>query len=199
MNRFFLKGIGIAILAMLCSLATYADTPDDFQSRCTNAWMKKADDVKDKVDFKNFGEKYCACAAKQQLDSEAAVQKAAQMCISRTLLHDAMDSIEADVGLDKAKDSDVTDYCQDRWALVIPKQSDEDKKLITTFCDCAKPKLVDLLKKSNDMTDKQYDAEIDTIADACAESTAASSKSEAAPATTSAPTSTPEPASKPAH
>ncbi|KTD05114.1 hypothetical protein [Fluoribacter gormanii] len=182
MNRFFLKGIGISILAMLCSLSTYADTAEDFQSRCTNAWMKKADEVKDKVDFKNFGEKYCGCAAKQPLDNEAAVQKAAQVCISRTLLHDAMDSIEEDVGLDKAKDSDVADYCQSRWALVIPKQTDEDKKLINTFCDCAKPKLVDLLKKSNDMTDKQYYAEIDTVADTCAESTASSSKSEPAPA-----------------
>ncbi|PWY56766.1 hypothetical protein DGG96_04985 [Legionella qingyii] len=176
MNRFFLKGIGISVFAMLCSLSTYADTAEDFQSRCTNAWMKKADEVKDKVDFKNFGEKYCGCAAKQALDNEAAIQKAAQLCISRTLLHDAMDSIEEDVGLDKAKDSDIADYCQNRWALVIPKQTDDDKKLINTFCDCAKPKLVDLLKKSNDMTDKQYYAEIDGVADTCAESTASSSK-----------------------
>lgn len=175
MNRFFLKGARISAFAMMFSLAVHADSAGgDFQTLCTNAWMKKADDAKDKVDFKNFGEKYCGCAAKQPLDNDAAVQKTAKVCMSRTLLHDAMDSLEDEVGLSKAKDSDIADYCQDRWNLVVPKQTADDKKLITAYCECAKPKLVDMLKKTNDMTDKQYYEEIDGVADACAENAVAS-------------------------
>ncbi|AWN75571.1 hypothetical protein LEAN103870_06280 [Legionella anisa] len=178
MNRSFLKGISIFALTMLFSLSANADSAGgDFQTRCTDAWMKKADEAKDKVDFKNFGEKYCGCAAKLPLDNEAAVQKAVKVCMSRTLLHDAMDSIEDDVGLSKAKDSDITDYCKDRWELVLPKPTDEDKKFITAYCECAKPKLVELLKKSNDMTDKQYYDEIDGVADTCADSEVASKSS----------------------
>ncbi|KTD40222.1 hypothetical protein [Legionella parisiensis] len=178
MNRPFLRGISILALTML-SLSVNADSAEDFQTRCTEAWMKHAEEAKDKVDFKNFGEKYCSCAAKQPLDNEAAFQKAAKLCMSRTLLHDAMDSIEDDIGLSKAKDSDVADYCQDRWDLVLPKPTDEDKKLITAYCECAKPKLVELLKKSNDMTDKQYYSEIDDVADTCADSAVASKPSSA--------------------
>ncbi|KTD70873.1 hypothetical protein [Legionella tucsonensis] len=178
MNWFFLKSVSIFALTMLFSLSVNADFAEgDFQTRCTEAWMKKADEAKDKVDFKNFGEKYCGCAAKQSLDNEAAVQKAVKVCMSRTLLHDTMDSIEDDIGLSKAKDSDVADYCQDRWDLVLPKPTDEDKKLITAYCECAKPKLVELLKKSNDMTDKQYYNEIDGVADVCADSAVASKPS----------------------
>lgn len=178
--NFFCKGVAISVLSMMFSLPTYADAAGgggDFQTICTNSWMKKADDAKDKVDFKNFGEKYCGCAAKLPLDNDAAVQKAIHICMSRTLLHDAMDSLEDEVGLSKAKDSDIADYCQNRWDLIYPKQSDEDKKLITAYCECAKPKLTDLLKRSNDMTDKQYDAEIDTVADACSADAVASKPS----------------------
>ncbi|MCW8397373.1 hypothetical protein OQJ26_01005 [Legionella sp. PATHC038] len=173
----FFKRMAIPVLSLMFALPTYAaDTAGggDFQTLCTNAWMKKADEAKDKVDFKNFGEKYCGCAAKQPLDNDAAVQKAVHLCMSRTLLHDAMDSLEDEVGLSKAKDSDVADFCQDRWNLVDPKQTDEDKKLISAYCECAKPKLVDLLKRSNDMTDKQYSDEIDSIADNCADNAVAS-------------------------
>ncbi|STY31046.1 Uncharacterised protein [Legionella wadsworthii] len=158
--------------------ATSTGTTGDFQSRCTDAWMKKADEAKDKVDFKNFGEKFCGCAAKQPLGNDAAMTKAAKLCMSRTLLHDAMDSIEDDVGLNKAKDTDVADYCQDKWDLVLPKPTEDDKKLTNSYCECAKPKLVELLKKANDMTDKQYDDEIDKIADACADSAVSSNPSQ---------------------
>lgn len=174
MNRSSLKRISIFALTMLFSLLVNADAAGDFQTRCTEGWMKHADEAKDKVDFKNFGEKFCSCAAKQPLDDK---EKAAKVCMSRTLLHDAMDSIEDDIGLSKAKDSDVADYCQDRWDLVLPKPTDEDKKLITAYCECAKPKLVELLKKSKDMTDKQYYDEIDSVADACADSAVASKPS----------------------
>lgn len=176
MNCSFLKPIGIAVL--LFSSSVYAEEPakpvsESFQTVCTNAWMQKAGDAKDKVDYKNFGEKYCGCAAGQPLDNDAAVQKAIQVCMSRTLLHDAMDSLEDEVGLAKAKDTDVMEFCQDRWSLIYPKESDADKKQTDAYCECAKPKLMDLVKQADSMTDKQFDEGIDTVAAACSDNAVA--------------------------
>ncbi|MDR3443497.1 MAG: hypothetical protein P4L65_10870 [Legionella sp.] len=172
MNCSFLRHIGLVLVVGIFSFATYAESTaapssESFQTTCTNAWMKNAADVKDPVDYKNFGEKYCGCAAKEPLDNDAAVQKAVQLCMSRTLIHDAMDSMEDEVGLSKAKDSDIMEYCQDRWNLLYPKQTDEDKKLIAAHCECAKPKIVELIKQSDKMTDKQYDEGLDAVAAAC--------------------------------
>ncbi|AUH71972.1 hypothetical protein [Legionella sainthelensi] len=170
-----LKGPAI-VLTMLFSLTVHADAQQksgDFQTICTDAWMKNADKAKDKVDYKNFGEKYCSCAAKQPLDNETAVKKAIQLCMSRTLLHDAMDSLEDEITLSKAKESDINDYCLDRWSVVLPEQTDDDKKLINAYCQCAQPKLMDLIKQSDNMTDKEYEAGIDKVADNCTENSLA--------------------------
>ena len=166
MSFSILKQALIAVTIGVFSLSAYADG-ESFQTVCTNAWMQKSGDATDKVDYKNFGEKYCGCAAAQPLDNEAAVQKAIQLCMSRTLLHDAMDSLEEEVGLSEAKDTDITEYCADRWNLIYPKQSDEDKKITSAYCECAKPKLMDLIKQSDNMTDKQYDDGINDVAAAC--------------------------------
>lgn len=178
MNFSFSKQVGIAFIAGLFSLATYADpapqTTESFQTVCTDAWMKKSDDAKDKVDYKNFGEKYCGCAANQPLDNEEAIQKAIHLCMSRTLLHDAMDSLEDEVGLSEAKDSDITEYCQDRWNLVYPKLTDEDKKLTVAYCECAKPQLMELIKQADNMTDKAFDEGVDKVAAACSSNAVAS-------------------------
>lgn len=168
-----LKPISAALFAGLFSLSVYADTApeggDSFEKICTNAWMEKADAAKDKVDYKNFGEKYCGCAAKQALNTDEEVQKAIQLCMARTLLHDAMDSLEDEIGLTKARDSDIADFCQDRWNLIYPNLSDADKQKTTAFCDCAKPKLMDLIKQSNNMTDKEYAEGIDGVAAGCSD------------------------------
>ncbi len=170
-----LKGTAV-VLTMFFSFTVHADPQQqsgDFQTLCTDAWMKKADEAKDKLDYKNFGEKYCGCAAKQSLDNDDAVKKAIQLCMSRTLLHDAMDSLEEEITLSKAKESDINDYCLDRWSVVLPKQTDDDKKLINSYCQCAQPKLMELIKKSDNMTDKEYEAGIDKVADDCADNTLA--------------------------
>jgi hypothetical protein len=171
MNISRLKPLSAALFASLFSLATYADTapqsPDAFETACTNAWMQGSDAAKDKVDYKNFGEKYCGCAAKQPLNNDGEVQTAIQLCMSRTLLHDAMDSLEDEVGLKKATDTDISGYCQNRWALVLPNLNDAEKQKTMAYCECAKPKLADLIKQSDNMTDKQYDEGIDTVAADC--------------------------------
>lgn len=167
---------------------------EDFLASCTNAWMQKINDSADKVDFKNFGEKYCTCAANQlagqQSPTQEMLQKAIQLCMSRTLLHDAMDSVEEEVGLSEAKDTDVMEYCADRWSLIYPKQTDEDKKFTTAYCECAKPKLMDLIKQSDNMTDKQYDEGIDNVAAACSGNV----KEETPPPTSSGATNSSAPA-----
>ena len=87
--------------------------------------------------------------------------------MSRTLLHDTMDSLEEEVGLTEAKDTDFMEYCQDRWNLIYPKPTDEGKKFTQAYCECAKPKLMDLIKQSDKMTDKQYNDGVDSVAAAC--------------------------------
>lgn len=144
-------------------------TSESFLTVCIDSWMKKAAKSADQVDYKNFGEKYCACASTQPLTNDAAIKNAIQLCMSRTLLHDAMDSLEEEVGLTDAKDTDIDEYCQDRWSLIYPNQTDADRKGITAYCECAKPKLLELIKQSETITDKQYSETIDTIAQACSE------------------------------
>ncbi len=162
-----IKQVLVATTMGFLSLSSYALPGESFQTVCISSWMKKIGDSADKIDFKNFGEKYCTCAAAQPLDNDAAIQKAIQLCMSRTLLHDAMDSLEQEVGLSEAKDTDINEYCEDRWNLVYPKQTDADKQITAAYCECAKPKLMDLIKKADNMTDKQYEEGIDDVASAC--------------------------------
>ena len=131
--------------------------------------MKKSADATDKVDFQNFGEKYCACAANKPLDNDAAVQKAIRyVCQERYFMMPWTHSKKR-LGLSEAKDTDINEYCVDRWNLVYPKQSDAEKQIVKAYCECAKPKLIDLIKQSDNVTDKQYDEGIDSIADACSD------------------------------
>lgn len=172
MRLYSVKQILAFSLLGLCSTGSFADAAPpqsgaSFATVCVDTWMKKGGQASDKVDYKNFGEKYCTCASTQPLDSDAAIKKAIQICMSRTLLHDAMDSLEEEVGLSEAKDTDVMEYCQDRWNLIYPNQTDADKKVTGAYCECAKPKLLDLLKQSDNITDSQYSESIDNIAAAC--------------------------------
>lgn len=140
---------------------------ESFQAICLSSWMKRETNVANLTDYKNFGEKYCACALTQPLDTDAAVDKAIQVCMSRTLLRNTMDSLEEEIGLEKASDKDVSQFCQDTWNLIYPKMNDQAKQIATSFCDCSQPKLVSLLKSSTNMTDKDYYAQIDAVAAAC--------------------------------
>ncbi|KTD35664.1 hypothetical protein Lmor_1111 [Legionella moravica] len=171
MRAFSLKRMLVVATLGLCSISAYSDNsaqPDgSFQSVCINSWMDKGKQGTDKVDYKNFGEKYCACASTQPMNTEEEINHAIQICLSRTLLHDAMDSLEEEIGLSDAKANDFTEYCQDRWSLIYPKQTDEDKKFTTSYCGCAQPKLMELIKKSETITDKEYDQSIDAIAAEC--------------------------------
>ncbi|MFA5960002.1 MAG: hypothetical protein WC785_05750 [Tatlockia sp.] len=172
MNFRSIKTIAPA-LCLLPALIFAEDAPnkekegESFQEICTASWMKRVDEISDKVGYKNFGEKYCACALTQPLDTDAAVDKAIKTCISRTLLHNAMDTLEDKIGLSKAKDSDINQYCLNEWNLIYPKITDEVKQTAAAFCTCAEPKLASLVKDTDKVTDKDYATQIDTIAESC--------------------------------
>lgn len=141
---------------------------DTFHQVCVKSWMGRLNDVKDKVDFQNFGEKYCTCAETQQpLDSNDAINHAAQVCMSRTLLEDAVDNLSDEVGLTEAKPTDFDEYCMDRWQLVYPTMDDNDKKAAANYCECAKPKLLELFKDSTQATDQAFVKAIDGVAATC--------------------------------
>lgn len=140
---------------------------ESFQAICLSSWMKRETNIANMTAYKHFGEKYCACALTQPLDTDAAVDKAIQVCMSRTLLRTTMDSLEEEIGLEKASDKDVSQFCQDTWNLIYPKMNDQARQIATSFCDCSQPKLVSLLKSSNNMADKEYYDQIDSIAAAC--------------------------------
>lgn len=173
MNVTYLKSSLLAatlILFPLCSAATEANQTspqESFQGTCVKSWMKRMDKDQDKTDYRNFGEKYCECAAKHPLDNEKNINKAMQLCMSQTLLQDTMDSLENEVGLDKVTDEDLDEYCADRFKLVFPKMNDKDKQVSTAYCDCAKPRLIQLIKDSEEMTDAQYGSHINEIAATC--------------------------------
>lgn len=166
------------------AVETETKPAETFQSVCLGSWMKRQNDIQDKVDYKNFGEKYCECASGQPLDNDDAIDKAIQLCMSRTLLHDTMDALDDKIGLDKATESDIDEHCQSRWQLVYPQLSDKGKEAATAYCKCSQPKLMSLIKKSDNMTDKAYYDEIDSIAASCSQEIKPDDESDKASKTT---------------
>lgn len=172
MRSSFAKSVLAVIVLSSVSLtgntaATDSTLQNSFQTQCIDSWMKRLDNIRDKVDYKNFGEKYCECASQHPLDNQEAINKTMQLCMSQTLLQDTMDSLENEVGLDKAAGEEINEYCEDRFTLVFPAMNDKDKETTARYCSCAEPKLAALLKTADSMTDKEYSNEIKKIASSC--------------------------------
>ncbi|MDX1837378.1 hypothetical protein DIZ81_05550 [Legionella taurinensis] len=169
--------VGVPLLVQADN-APAPKSEETFQSTCVKAWLGRDNTTKDQVDYKNFGEQYCECAATQPLQDSAAVDKAAQVCMTRTLLHDALNSLEEDNELTGASEADIDESCHDRWSLVYPKMDDRLKQVATSYCGCAKSELKTLIKNSDNMTDKEYDNKINDIAASCAAQLAKSNSTE---------------------
>lgn len=157
----------VSLLPLIVCAENAGKQAESFQSVCLSSWMKRINEISDKVSYKNFGEKYCGCALTQPLDTDADIDKAIQVCMARTLLHDTMDTIEDKVGLAKATEKDISESCDGLWNLIYPNMSEQAKRATTDFCNCARPKLADLLKNSDTMTDKDYYTQIDIVAATC--------------------------------
>lgn len=136
---------------------------------CIKAWMSRIDAVTEKIEYQNYGDKYCTCLAEKASGlSTEALAKTAKMCMSRIMLHNAMDVFEDDVGLKDLTLGDIAEYCQDKWSLLHPHQDNTMQQATTQYCACIKPDLLALAKKADTMTDEVYNGHIDTIADTCA-------------------------------
>lgn len=166
-----LKAVIVALLWFpVASLYAAGEVPkqdDSFNKTCVNMWMKRGQGVNDQVAFQNFGEKYCECAATQPLDSDASVEKAAETCMVRVLLHDAMDIQQNKYGVSKVTAEGIQASCAAEWMLIFPKMDAAEKTSATAYCNCAQPQLFSLVKIHDTLTDQQYVDKINEIAQQC--------------------------------
>lgn len=167
----FKSVIAISIISLFPVVSHADDTNklnEIFQKSCVKAWMERAGEASDQVEFKNFGEKYCGCASSQPLDNDKAIDKAAQVCMSQTLMKDTMDGLSDQKGLSKVTEDDIDSACKDKWALIYPKMTDKDKVGIAAYCACAKTKLMPIVKDADNLTDKDFYTKVNGVAKDCA-------------------------------
>ena len=143
------------------------DIADTFKTSCVKAWVEKSN-TNDKVEYKNFGEKYCNCVAKQPLDSDAQMATAAKVCMSRVLLHDSMDTLEDEVGLSSLTADKIETGCLSKWDTIATALAGDAKGQVNNYCKCASPQLTDMNTNRDNFTDKAWADKIDSIADSCA-------------------------------
>jgi|GEM_PF-3310893 len=162
----------VVALSMMLPFATFADDAvnPNFKTECVSAWMKGAPQ-EGKVDYQNFGEQYCGCAAGKSIKSQDDLKLAAQTCMAQTVLRGTMDNVEEKPGLSKATADDILSACIDTWAVVNPQIAANPTAAAATkgFCVCAQSKLADLAKNNENITDDQWYLQIDAVSAGCAE------------------------------
>lgn len=140
---------------------------DIFKKECVKAWMGAAGDKPDMVQYQNLGEKYCGCAAGQPLATEEDITKATHLCMAQTILHDTVDGMEDSGGLSTLTPELLQKGCQDKWKVIFPAMNDRLTTVSTAYCQCAAPKIIDMKSKSDNLTDEQWNQNINQIAVAC--------------------------------
>ncbi|KTC97439.1 hypothetical protein Lgee_1760 [Legionella geestiana] len=156
-------------LSLIMPAAAMAEAPDAkaFKNMCVSAWMKSAPDG-DKVDYQDFGEKYCSCAAEKPLTSQEDVNKAAQFCMGKILLRTISDRLEESPGLDKVASKDVEQACKGAWTMITsPGSGAPPAEMVSQFCACVEPQMVKLAKKNEELTDSQWYVKVDAISAGC--------------------------------
>lgn len=159
----------VASLVVVCMpwLVHAESTADKFKVECNKAWMEGADKSTDKVAFKNFGEKYCACFGDKPLDDKDVIKKYTPVCMSQVLLRDTMDNIESDKGLANATQESIESTCNDEWLIINSGLNGITTPTKSAYCTCAAPKLNELTKNKDNVTDKEWYEKINTIAKDC--------------------------------
>jgi len=163
----------IVIAAMtLAPIASFAADDSNklnevFKNACVKAWMERSDKTSDKVTFKNFGEKYCDCAAGKPLDTDANIDKAARLCMSQLVLKDSIDNLESEKGLSSLTADTFKTSCADEWNVLYPDMDAGMKDGTSSYCSCAAPKIETLNQDRDKLTDKEWYAKIDGIAEEC--------------------------------
>ncbi|HAT8180732.1 TPA: hypothetical protein JA361_15080 [Legionella pneumophila] len=168
-----IKLIWIASLISIIPTLSYPESniqyQETLQSHCLETWLNNADQSIDKETYKQFGDKYCRCISTKNLDNKTGIQKAIKNCLPQTILHDAMDELEEEVTLSEVTTQTIEQYCLNRWSLIYPNQSDEDKKTIQAYCACVKTKLLNFIEQIEKISNKEYNEAINDINTICSE------------------------------
>lgn len=166
-----LNGIrnALIMLSLIIPATAMAEAPDAkaFKKMCVSAWMKSVP-AGDKVDYQDFGEKYCSCASEKPLTSQEDVNKAAQFCMGKILLRNISDRLEESPGLDEVASKDVDEACKGAWKMISsPDSGAPPAEMVSQFCACVEPQMVTLAKKNAELTDSQWYVKVDTISAGC--------------------------------
>lgn len=165
----YLLLIAILFAGINTSYALDADQAAEFKKSCSETWVEKSGPVSDKVAYKDFGEKYCQCLTDKPLQPESALKESAGICISQILLTNTMDILESDEGLDNVDETKINQACTTHWALIYTGLTGETKAPDNSYCNCAAPKLNDMNKDRDNLTDKEWSDKINEIAKECSD------------------------------
>lgn len=152
----------------ITSFADEGKLTEAFKTNCIKAWMDSAGNTADKVAYQNFGEKYCDCGSKNKLETKEDINKVAQICMSQSILHDTMDGLEDKTGLKNLTAEKIQSGCGDTWKIIYANMDDKTKTATGAYCQCVAPKLYEMTKNSENMTDKTWYEKMNGIAGECA-------------------------------
>jgi hypothetical protein len=160
--------VAMVLMPLISNAANVNQDNEAFKTSCVKNWMQRTVNPADKLEFTNFGAEYCDCIAVKPYINKEGLGKSAQICLSQTLIHDVVDTLEgkeeaANITLDK-----INKTCQDKWQLVYSKMADKTKQEVSKYCECTSSKLDPLMQSQAKAEDKKYDDKIDSIADGCA-------------------------------
>lgn len=156
-----------AILALFPFTSYAQDDLKSFKKSCVKAWMNKSKSG-DSAEFKSYGEKYCDCVASQAIDTDAQMESAAKLCMSRVLLREAMNALQENGGLSNLNTNKIEMSCVKRWDSIATALAGDSIKPMDIYCRCAAPKLLDLSSNRDSYTETTWAEKIDSIADSCA-------------------------------
>lgn len=156
-----IKQLFIVTAIGLFSLSAYAEQSNLHQS-CVNAVMKEKIPDQKNEQYSLFADKTCGCLLEKSPSGEVSDKKINKLCIFSGMLHAVTDDLDKN-----ASDTELMDACKSMLHINNAKPTDEDTKIVNAFCQCAQPKLSELFKKSDSMSDKEYDDGINGIAESC--------------------------------
>ena len=151
------------IVTAMCffSLSVYADQSNLHQN-CVSAMIKAKSAEQNSTEYSVFAEKACSCLLEKSPSGDVNDKKINKLCIFSGMLHAVTDDLDKN-----ASNSEMMEACKKMVHINNPKPTDEDMNTVNAFCQCAQPKLLELFKKSDSMTDKEYDDGINGIAENC--------------------------------
>jgi hypothetical protein len=156
-----MKQFLIVTTMCLFSLSTYADSSTLHQN-CVSAFAQQKAPDQDAAEYGVFAENACNCLLEKSPTGDVSDKSVNRTCILSGMLHVVTDNLDKDTSAD-----DMTKACNSMVSVNNSKPSKDDETLVNGFCQCAQPKLLELFKQSDAMSDKQYNDGITAIAQSC--------------------------------